>query len=108
MSVVTFDRLVRVRCPGGPADRSVTRHEASHTPSQTSPSRHRTHPPEPEPGPSGPFDVTPPWKPHCREPKEASIGCEHQTPAPSSVPQTRRHWQHKRALLRVREGAERR
>ena len=53
------DPLVRVRCPGGPADGSVTRHEASHTQSQTSPSRHRTHPPEPEPGPSGPFDVTP-------------------------------------------------
>ena len=52
------DRLVRVRCLAGPADGSVTRHEASHTQSQTSPSGHRTHPPEPEPGPSGPFDVT--------------------------------------------------
>ena len=53
------DRLLRASSPGHRTDRSTERHKARHTQSQTSPSRHRTHPPEPEPGPSGPFDVIP-------------------------------------------------
>ncbi len=56
------DRLVGVRCPGELADGSITRHEASHIQTQTSPTGYRTHPPEPDPRPrcGGPFDVTPP------------------------------------------------
>ncbi len=59
LAVLSPDRSVRASSPSNrPTDQGQGT-PARHTQSQTSPSRHRTHPPEPEPGPSGPFDVTP-------------------------------------------------